>query len=53
MNKHAQTKNLTFALPGRYSDIDLESHFGSIPGLRAGRMSVTIPGRSFEIITTR
>ena len=53
MNKHAQTKNLTFALPGRYSDIDLESHFGSIPGLRAGRMSVTIPGRSFDIITAK
>ena len=51
MNKDAQAKNLTFALPERFAEIDLTSHFGSIPGTRAGLMSVTLGGRSFDIIT--
>lgn len=53
MNKGAQTKNLTFELPERFHDIKIESRFGSIPGLRDGRMSVTLGGKSFDVITAK
>ncbi|NQT78648.1 MAG: alpha-galactosidase [Bacteroidetes bacterium] len=53
MNKGAQTKNLTFKLPDSFHDIKIESRFGTIPGLRDGRMSVTLGGRSFDVIKAR
>ncbi|MEN8224040.1 MAG: alpha-amylase family glycosyl hydrolase [Bacteroidota bacterium] len=53
MNKNAQTKNLTFALPERFAEQEFESNFGYVPGVRKGSMSVTIGGRSFDVITVR
>jgi cyclomaltodextrinase len=51
MNKDAQAKNLTFDLPKRFAEIKPVSHFGNIPGTRAGKMTITLRGRSFDIIT--
>jgi len=53
MNKHSQAKNLTFDLPERFADIEMESHFGTMPGIRKGRMSVTLAARSFEVMTAK
>lgn len=49
MNKGPQTKNLTFDIPQRFEGISLQSHFGTLPGLRKNRMSVTLGSRSFDI----
>jgi cyclomaltodextrinase / maltogenic alpha-amylase / neopullulanase len=51
MNKGSQTKNLTFDIPERFEGISLQSHFGTLPGLRKNRMSVTLGSRSFDIYT--
>jgi glycosidase len=50
MNKGEQTKNLTFTLPGRFAEMNPESLFGSLPGIRKGQFTVTLAGRSFDII---
>jgi glycosidase len=53
MNKGAQTKNLTFDLPERFADIEVESQFRTMPGIRKGKMSVTLGGKSFDILTIK
>jgi hypothetical protein len=53
MNKGEQTKNLTFTLPARFEDMEPESLFGSLPGVRKGQFTVTLGGRSFDIITQK
>lgn len=49
MNKGDITKNITFDLPERFSDIEFESLFGSLPAHRKGKFSVTLGGQRFDI----
>ncbi len=53
MNKGDQAKNLTFDLPERFTDIEAVSLFGTKPGIRQGRMSITLAGRKFDVYTTQ
>lgn len=50
MNKDKNTKNLTFTLPERFADMEPEAFFGSLPAIRKGVFTVTLGGRSFDVI---
>lgn len=53
MNKSAATKNITFALPERFTDSEVKSNFGFAPGIKGGMLSVTLGPKSFDVLTLK
>ena len=51
MNKGEQAKNLTFEIPDRFLEINLQSHFGSRPDFQNGKISVTLEPGPFDLYT--